>query len=278
MEKQVYKFTNEIEQIKISALGAKLVVTAHDEDFILAEYDNPKENPKFCAVLQDKKLIFKEEASFFGLFNKPSEEYTISVFLPRKAFDKIEISTASGGADIKEAQANVFELTTASGDIVASGTFADIKMKSASGNVTFTNNSEIPAKSLKISTASGNVDVNAPAESFSLTCISGKTTYRNACGAGNISITSGGVDVNYAEWNGALSVNVVSGTANITVPDDSAAELSFNGASGVLKTDIGGEKGKLMNIGRGTSGTLGSGNVQKLTVKLTSGTVCVARA
>lgn len=278
MEKQVYKFTNEIEQIKISALSAKLIVTAHDEDFILAEYDNPKENPKFCAVLQDKKLIFKEKASFLGIFNKPFEEYTISVFLPRKVFSKIEISTASGGADIKEAQANVFELTTASGDISAAGTFADIKLKSASGNVTFTNNSEIPAKSLKLSTASGNVDVNAPAESFSLTCVSGKTVYRNACGVGNISITSGGVDVNYAEWNGALSVNVVSGKANITVPDDSAAELSFSGVSGVLKTDIGGEKGKLMNIGSGTNGTLGSGNVQKVNIQLTSGTVCVARA
>ena len=144
--------------------------------------------------------------------------------------------------------------------------------------LTFTNNSEIPAKSLKVTTASGNVDLNAPAENYSLTCVSGKTNYRNACGTGNISITSGSVDVNYAEWNGALSLNVVSGKANITVPDDSAAELSFNGASGVLKTDIGGEKGNLMNIGRGTSGTLGSGNVQKLTVKLTSGTVVVARA
>lgn len=278
MEKQVYKFTNEIDEIKVSAIAAKLVVTAHDEDYIYAEYDNPKETPKFCAVLQDKKLIFKEEATFFGLFNKPCEEYTISVLLPRKAFDKIEISTASGGADIKDIQANAFELATASGDIVTSGAFAEIKMKSASGNLSFTNNSEIPAKSLKVTTASGNVDLNAPAENYSLTCVSGKTNYRNACGTGNISITSGSVDVNYAEWNGALSLNVVSGKANITVPDDSAADLTFNGASGVLKTDIGGEKGNLMNIGRGTSGTLGSGNVQKLTVKLTSGTVVVARA
>lgn len=278
MEKQVYKFTNEIEQIKISALAAKLVVTAHDEDFILAEYDNPKENPKFCAVLQDKKLIFKEDAAFFGIFSKPDEEYTISVFLPRKAFSKIEISTASGGADIKEIEANVFELATASGDISASGIFADIKLKSASGNVAFTNNSEIPAKSLKVSTASGNVDVTAPAEKFSLACVSGKTVYRSACGTGSISITSGSVDVDYKEWNGALSLSVVSGKANIAVPDDSAAELSFNGASGMLKTDIGGEKGKLMNIGKGTNGVLGSGNVQKLDVRLTSGTVTVMRS
>lgn len=278
MEKQVYKFTNEIDEIKVSSISAKLVATAHDEDFIYAEYDNPKENPKFCAVLQDKKLIFKEEATFFGLFNKPDEEYTISVLLPRKVFSKIEISTASGGADIKDIQANAFELATASGEINAAGSFEEIKMKSASGNLTFTNNSEAPAKSLKVTTASGNVELNAPAQSYSLTCVSGKTNYQNACGEGNISITSGSVDVNYAEWNGGLSLNVVSGKANITVPDDSAAELSFSGASGILKTDIGGSKGNLMNIGRGTSGTLGSGNVQKLNVKLTSGTVVVARA
>ena len=131
MEKQVYKFTNEIDEIKVSSMSAKLVITAHDEDFIYAEYDNPKENPKFCAVLQGKKLIFKEEATFFGLFSRPDDEYTISVLLPRKAFSKIEISTASGGADIKDIQANTFELATASGDIKTEGTFEEIKMKSA---------------------------------------------------------------------------------------------------------------------------------------------------
>ena len=278
MEKHIYKFTNEISEICVSSIGSKIVVAPHDEDFVLAEYDNPGENPKFCAVLQDKKLTFKEEASFFGWFGKISGEYCITVYLPKKLFEKIGISSASGGVSVSEVQSSAFDLSTASGEVNACGSFEDIRIKAASGNVKLDNTAEAPAKNVKISTASGSVEVNAPAEKFSLVCVSGKTVYKNACGEGKISLTSGNVDVDYSEWNGALSLNVVSGKANITVPDDSGAELTFNGASGSLKTDIGGEKGSLMNIGKGTNGTLGSGNIQKLNIHLTSGSVTVQRA
>lgn len=278
MEKQIYKFTNEINEICVSSIGSKIVVAPHNEDFVLAEYDNPGETPKFCAVLQDKKLTLKEEASFFGWFSKITDEYCITVYLPKKLFEKIGVCSSSGGVSVSEVQAGVFDLSTASGEVNVSGAFEDIKIKAASGNVKLENTAEAPARSVKISTASGSVEVNAPAEKFSLVCVSGKTVYKNACGEGKISLTSGNVDVDYSEWNGALSLNVVSGKANITVPDDSGAELTFNGASGSFKTDIGGEKGSLMNIGKGTSGTLGSGNIQKLDVHLTSGSVTVQRA
>lgn len=277
MEKQVYKFTNEITEIKIGVLAAKLAVTAHDEDFIYAEYDNPSDTPKFSATLQDKKLIFKE-SMLFSLFRNPLEEYTLNVFLPKKLFRSVEISTASGGAAVSDVQAEFFTLNTASGDVNAQGSFENIAIKTASGNVTFVNNAESPAKKLKISSASGNVDVTAPAENYTISGVSGKTVYNGASGKGSISMTSGNIDVNYTEWNDDLSISVVSGTANVTLPEGSGAELSFNGVSGTLKTDIGGEKGSYMNIGKGTNGTFGSGNVHKVSVNLTSGTVNLTRA
>ena len=279
MEKQVYKFTNEINELKVSSLSAKLTVTAHDEDFILAEYDNPSETPKFSATLTENKLIFKESKIFsLMMFKNPLEEYTLNVFLPKKLFKSIEICTASGGAAISDVQAEFFTLNTASGDVNAQGAFENIAIKTASGNVTFVNNAEAPAKNLKISSASGNIDVTAPAESYTISGVSGKTVYNGASGKGSISMTSGNIDINYTEWNDDLTINVVSGTANVMLPEDSGAELSFNGVSGTLKTDIGGEKGSYMNIGKGTNGTFGSGNVHKISVNASSGTVNLTRA
>lgn len=277
MEKQVYKFTNEINEVKVSVLAASLTVTAHDEDFILAEYDNPSEAPKFSATLTENKIIFKE-SKLLSLFKNPLEKYTLNVYLPRKQFKSLEVSTASGGAQISGVWAESFVLNTASGEINVSGDFADVKIKSASGNVKFANTSDAPAKSLKIGSASGDIEADCRAESFSVSGVSGKIICNNACGKGSISMTSGNIDVNYAEWTDDLSINVVSGKANITLPAGSGAELSFNGVSGSLKTDIGGEKGKFMNIGKGTNGTFGSGNVHKISVNTTSGSVTVAEA
>jgi len=277
MEKQVYKFTNEINEVKVSVLAASLTITAHDEDFILAEYDNPSEAPKFSATLTENKIIFKE-SKLLALFKNPLEKYTLNVYLPRKQFKSLEVSTASGGAKISDVRAESFVLNTASGEINVSGDFADVKIKSASGNVKFANTSDAPAKSLKISSASGDIEADCRAESYSGSGVSGKIICNNACGKGSISMTSGNIDVNYAEWNDDLSINVVSGKANITLPEGSGAEICFNGVSGSLKTDIGGEKGKFMNIGKGTNGTFGSGNVHKITANTTSGSVTVAEA
>jgi len=277
MEKQVYKFTNEINEVKVSVLAAKLTVTAHDEDFILAEYDNPSDTPKFSATLMENKLIFKE-SKLFSLFKNPLEEYALNVYLPRKQFKTLEVCTASGGAEVSGVQSESFILNTASGKIDITGTFGDIRIKSASGDVKFANQAENPAKSLRISSASGDIEADSRAENFSISGVSGRIIYTNACGKGSISMTSGNIDVNYTEWNDDLSINVVSGKANVTLPEGSGAELSFSGVSGSLKTDIGGEKGKFMNIGKGTNGTFGSGNVHKVSVNATSGSVIISRA
>lgn len=277
MEKQVYKFTNEINEVKVSVLAAKLTVTSHDEDFILAEYDNPSDTPKFSATLMENKLIFKE-SKLFSLFKNPLEEYALNVYLPKKLFKSLEICTASGGAEVSGVQSESFILNTASGKIDITGTFGDIRIKSASGDVKFANHAEAPAKSLRISSASGEIEADSRAENFSISGVSGRIIYTSACGKGSISMTSGNVDVNYVEWNDDLSINVVSGKANVILPEESGAELSFSGVSGSLKTDIGGEKGKFMNIGKGTNGTFGSGNVHKVSVNTTSGSVIISRA
>ncbi|MCM1164977.1 MAG: DUF4097 domain-containing protein [Lachnospiraceae bacterium] len=279
-EKQIYKFSNEIDEVEVCSLGAPITVKSTDEDGITAEYDNPNDKPEFCAVLCGKKLTLKEKAGFSLFCAKPKEGYAITVSLPKKVYAALKINTASGGADITDESVTAakFELNTASGNIAVRAFFEELRIKTASGNVSVTNPAGDAAKLLKIDTASGNVRVDGyRAEKFSICSVSGNTEYAGAGGEGDISVTSGTVDVSYEDWNGDLKIGAVSGCIKVELPDDSGAEVQFDGVSGLVKTDLGNERGKFMNLGKGTNGEFGGGNKHKVSVNLMSGTVTLAQ-
>ncbi|MGN0649124.1 MAG: DUF4097 family beta strand repeat-containing protein [Oscillospiraceae bacterium] len=276
MEKQTYKFNNEIDTVEVTSIGAAIVIKPHDGNEILAEYDNPRDTPEFCAVLSGKTLTLKEKFSFniFGI--KPTEGYTITVFLPAVMYAKLKVNTASGGVDISGATAQTFELNTASGSVNIDGYFENISVQSASGNVTLNNTTGKNAKSLNICTVSGSTSISGcSAEKYSLHSVSGSIEYNGAAGEGSISVTSGDVNVSYTRWENNLRVSVISGNVNISLPEGSGMTLTYNGASGTLNTDLGNDKGKMMNLGRGTSGDFGGDIKHKVDVSTTSGTVCI---
>lgn len=280
IEKQVYRFTNDIDEVEICSLGAPIKVLSTDEDGISAEYENPNEKPEFCAVLCGKKLTLKEK-DCFGIFRaKPKADYSITVFLPKKLYTALTVNTASGGADITDESvtAQRFDLNTASGDITVRAFFEELKIKSASGNISVSNPTANTARSLKINTASGNITVDGyKAEKYSICSASGKTEYVGAGGAGDINVTSGTVDVTYDEWNGDLKISAVSGIVNVSVPAASGADVKFDGVSGSVRTDLGNECGMFMNLGKGTNGEFGGDNKHKISVSLVSGTVILAQ-
>lgn len=290
-EKQTYTFNNEINTIEVSSLGAKIIMTPYEGSEIYVEYDNPKDSPEFCAVLSGKALTLKESFSFNIFGNKCSEDYTITVKLPAHKYEKIKVNTASGGVEIGAVLADSFSLNTASGNINVNAFFNEVKLQSASGNITLTNpGTPIGgdgfvvdkeggiAKSLSVCTVSGNATVTGyKAEEFGIHSVSGTTTVNGISGKGSISVTSGSVNVSYAEWNNDLNVSLISGNVNVALPENSGFELSFSGVSGVVKTDLGQEKGRFMNLGKGTNGEFGGANKHKLTASLTSGTVTVSQ-
>ncbi len=279
-EKQVYRFNNEIDTVEINSLSAKTIIRENSEDIIYVEYDNPDDAPEFCAVLSGKTLVLKETLPLDKWFGaKHSGEHTISVFLPPLCYAKLKLKTASGGADITGVTARDLELNTASGEIDVNAYFENIKTHSASGCVALRNPTEKPAKTLEINTASGETTITGyGAEKYSIHSVSGGISYDSASGEGEISVTSGKVDVNYACWNADLKIGAVSGNVNVTLPENSGAELKFDGMSGSVKTDLGNEKGKYMNLGKGTSGSFGGENQHKISVKLTSGTVRISQS
>lgn len=293
-DKQTYTFSNEIDTVEVSSLGAKIIVIPQEREDIYVEYDNPKNTPEFCAVLSGKTLTLKESFSFSIFGNKPAEGYTITVFLPLRTFENIRIKTASGGVEVGEVSAENFTLNTASGNININSFFNNVKLQSASGNITLTNplanNRDVvsldkegapvyTAQSLSVCTVSGNAAVSGyRTELFTVHSVSGKTAIDGISGRGQVSVTSGSVDISYAEWNNDLSVSLISGNVKVTLPENSGVALTVNGVSGSVRTDMGQAKGSFMNLGKGTSGDFGGENKHKLDASLTSGMVTVAQA
>lgn len=279
-DKQVYTFTNEIDEVEICSLGAKIIVVSTDEAAVTAEYDNPADRPELCAVLCGKRLTLKETLGIKNFFCRPAGDYMITVRLPKKVYSRLKISTASGGAQISDSDltAERFSLSTASGEININAYFENVKIKTASGSVTLGSPIEKTAKSVEISAASGNIGIEGyKAEKYSISSISGKTTYKDAAGAGSIHVTSGKVNVAYAEWSDDLKISAVSGCVNITLPENSGAKIKFDGVSGTVKTDLGSTDGSFITLGKGTNGEFGGSNKHELTVNLVSGTVTVSK-
>ena len=293
-DKQTYTFSNEIDTVEVSSLGAKIIVIPQEREDIYVEYDNPKNTQEFCAVLSGKTLTLKESFSFSIFGSKPAEGYTITVFLPLRTFENIRIKTASGGVEVGEVSAENFTLNTASGNININAFFNNVKLQSASGNITLTNplanNRDVvsldkegtpvyTAQSLSVCTVSGNAAVSGyRTELFTVHSVSGKTAIDGISGRGQVSVTSGSVDISYAEWNNDLSVSLISGNVKVTLPENSGIALTVNGVSGSVRTDLGQAKGSFMNLGKGTSGDFGGENKHKLDASLTSGMVTVAQA
>lgn len=277
-DKQVYTFTNEIDEIEVDALSAKIKVESTDGEAIVAEYDNTTDKPELCAVLSGKRLTLKEQFKLSYIGSKFGES-AITVKLPKKLYKLLRIKTASGGADITDSAvtAESFVLNTASGEIKIGAFFENIKVKTASGSVTVENPTDKAAKRVEIAAASGNVTVKGyKAERFSISSVSGKTEYIGASGDGDINVTSGNINVEYADWSGDLKIGAISGKVNVTFPKDSGVNVKFDGVSGLVKTDLGGEAGRFMNLGKGTNGEFGGSNKHNVTVNLVSGVVTLA--
>lgn len=278
MEKQIYRFNNDIDTLEVSSVGAKIIIRTHEKDEIYAEYNNPKDAPELCAVLNGKTLAFKEQLSFSFFAPKPKEDYNITVYAPAKKLAKLRVSTTSGGADISQITAEYFDLNTASGNIEISAFFDNVKIQSASGNITLATTESATAKSVSVCTVSGCAHISGyKTEEYSLHSVSGKTECIGICGKGKISVTSGNIDINYSDWNDDLDISAISGNINVSVPENSGIDINFSGVSGSLRTDIGNERGQFMNLGRGTSGIIGGENCHKINVSLTSGCVTVAK-
>lgn len=118
---------------------------------------------------------------------------TLTVSIPKKMFDKIELEGISADIQIKGIQANVVKATTVSGHV-------DIK----DNNI----------KELKANSTSGDVDIVAEAGKLDAAAISG-----------DVKVELGKVEED-------INLSVISGDINLVIPHDSNADVKMTTVSG----------------------------------------------
>lgn len=267
-----YTFTNELEELSVSSLGAAVKVEPCDGDSVTVEYLNPDSKPEMCVVICGRKLMIKETVTFGVFSRKSAEGYSITLKVPSKQWKSLAVNTGAGAAEIAEGvTAERLTVNSGSGNVTVGSYFEDVNIRSASGQVTLSCSEGKTAKSLRVSSASGTVEIeDYKAERFSLTLASGKANYTGAVGEGAVKVTSGTVEVVYSKWESDLKISAISGKATVRLPEGSGANIRFDGVSGAVRTNLGNPEHFLL-LGKGTNGEFGGEPKHNITVNLVSG-------
>lgn len=278
---KIFRFPNEIDTVELSSASAKLIVVQSDDDVITVEYNNPRETPELQAMIVNTSLIVKEKTGFKIFGSWIPGDYQLKVSLPKTIYKSIKIGTAAGGADVDGFEAETLEVNSASGNLNICAYANKIKVHSVSGNINLTNfNDQKYCSYLETNAVSGNISVNNyTCGEYAIHSVSGSTICNDISGQGRISVTSGIVTINCCDWTDDIDISAISGTITLYLPDESAANISFKGASGNVRTDLLSKTaGHCVSIAKGTSGPYGGGIMHNVNVSLTSGTVSILKS
>lgn len=157
----------------------------------------------------------------------------------------------------RSARYNFDKISTASGNLKASGINGEINLQTASGDVHVSDVDGV----IKASTASGEMQI------------------REVTGAVNASSASGNVDVEIERLDGAkdLKFSSASGNVSVKLPNNLDANVHLSTASGSITTDFPLEvKGDEYGPSRSARGQLGSGS-RTLRITSASGDVSLKR-
>lgn len=136
---------------------------------------------------------------------------------------------------------------------------------------------EIPEavyNNISLSLVSGNIRGELPeTDSFAISVVSGNINIGGLSGSGDVNVVSGKADLDFAEWNSSLKIDIVSGSVNIRLPRGSGANVDFSRISGSFKWTLDNDSGSLTRSASGVS--LGGENRQGVNVDMTSGSVSI---
>ncbi len=268
-------FTEGYDNIDISVISASVKIRLSDDDTTSVSYKGVNKNIEFEAGINNDELIIREKQisvwSFFG-WNFGFQKSELNVTIPKGLYDEIMYNTVSGDADIILPDSDKLGVNTVSGSIKLKG-YADVlEVSTVSGKVDIINTTDKTSEKLTVNATSGKTTVTGyMPERFDVSSISGGVILDGITGKGELNMTSGSSELIYSKWNDDLSVSLISGKANITLPMNSGVKLQISAVSGKVKYDLDGESGVADK--KTKSVTFGGDNVNKIDVDLTSGTV-----
>ena len=273
MPVQESELSADFDNLTVSIVSANTTIKYAEVDEVLVRYETGNASTTVDAQFVGDTLEIKENVNFFiSVFGGSWRKSTLEITLPiNKEIDKFKYNAVSGNVSVEGLTADEIELNSVSGDMKL-GLFADkIKVNTVSGRVTVANCTDNACEKLEISSTSGDYEISGfHTEKFSIDTTSGNYNLEGMSGECEINATSGDIDIQYDEWNGDVKINLMSGDVRLIVPENSGADIHFDGLSGSVKADL---DGKSATVSKGGSATGGGSNVHKVNVDATSGSV-----
>lgn len=268
--------SEKVSKLKISTSSAETRIYCDESaNEIRVNFTANRFGTNFTAEIQDDELVVDESGfGIFFLFFWQNGENRLEITLPKAEYEKMTINTASGSVKVDDLIFEDFNSNSASGTSEYN-IFADnIKAFTTSGRTTITNCTDKKASSLSFDTTSGSHSISGfTADSFHIGTTSGKVVADGLSGEGDIDLTSGVIELTYAEWDSDLDVNVTSGTCKVNLPEGAGVDAKVDALSGGMS--IKSSDGTSLSLSKKDSATIGGENRHKITADLTSGSVNV---
>lgn len=174
------------------------------------------ELPLIISCSETGELRITQDDSFtLSLFSKSSENYRISVQVPRKSYGRISLSSSGGEITSEAISCESFEISTKNGGINISGADERTKIKTAGGDIT-----------LSLTSLNGDMTINGGKGDINLS-VPEKLSYFLEFGTESGHCTTTGFPEDLAEKKGdaallsgkggiVLKINTTSGNLKIT--------------------------------------------------------------
>ncbi len=266
--------SEKVSKLRINTTSAETRICCDESaDEIRVNFVTNRFGTIFSAEIENDELVVDETCfGFFFLFFWQNGENRLEITLPKAEYEKMTINTASGNVRVDDLIFEDFNSSSASGTSEYN-IFADnIKAFTTSGKTTITNCTDKKASSLSFDTTSGSHSISGfAADSFHIGSTSGKVVADGLSGEGDIDLTSGVIEVTYAEWDGDLDIDITSGTCKVNLPAGAGVDAKVDALSGGMS--IKSSDGTSLSLSKEDSATVGGENRHKITADLTSGSV-----
>lgn len=147
----------------------------------------------------------------------------VTVYVPEKTYEKLELTSTSGSIASEYIAAN------------------EVKLKLTSGSVEYIQPTEHKANKIELRETSGSATLrNAFTDEYDVHLTSGVAYIYSLTGNGRIDLTSGNVEAVMAELNGDCTLKTTSGNIELTIPEYSSATIEPSITSGDLYVNVGG--------------------------------------
>lgn len=274
---QAFDFSGNISEIEVKNSVAEVTVRISDSDAARVIYRTASGGQSFNAWMDGDTLKIEEKGAFFVL-SLSDDDSELEIILPEKEYERFYVASASGDIDIENLVCEEFISVTTSGDTDYEIYAENIDIYTTSGSVNASNCTDKKVKNLTIGSVSGDHSVSGfGAENYNIYTTSGTITVDDLSGKGEVALTSGEIYLGFAEWNGDMDIDAVSGEVDITLPVGSGVVVDLDAVSGGVDVELEAAEGEGAGTatlsGESNSGVIGGKNSHRVSVDLVSGEV-----